>query len=175
MLKSSRKITINSSYIASTTAVDGLMMTSSNGNNFRVTGLLTGGFTGDRRSPLTKASDAELWYFLCSAHWINGWVNNRVTGDLWRHRTHHDVIVIFHTKIHVSLQRFSNLASDWLGTVLPANPMPVYKIFVSTIMELTWILLSNPGLWWRRVLGYSDNQGLAMCIYKIHIFKDTIV
>ena len=43
------------------------MMTSSNGNIFRVTGLLWGEFTGLRWSPLTKASDAELWCFLWSA------------------------------------------------------------------------------------------------------------
>ena len=39
------------------------MMTSSNGNIFRVTGHLCGEFTG----PLTKASDAEFWCFLLSA------------------------------------------------------------------------------------------------------------
>ena len=33
---------------------------------FRVTGLLCGEFTGDRWIPRTKASDAELWYFLWS-------------------------------------------------------------------------------------------------------------
>ena len=43
------------------------MMTSSNGNIFRVTGHLCGEFTGLRWIPLTKASDAELWYFLWSA------------------------------------------------------------------------------------------------------------
>ena len=43
------------------------MMTSSNGNVFRVTGQLWGEFTGDRWIPLTKASDAELWCFLWSA------------------------------------------------------------------------------------------------------------
>ena len=43
------------------------MMTSSNGNIFRVTGPLCGEFTGPRRIPLTKASDAELWCFLWSA------------------------------------------------------------------------------------------------------------
>ena len=44
------------------------MMTSSNGNVFRVTGpLLCGEFTGHRWVPLTKASDAELWCFLWSA------------------------------------------------------------------------------------------------------------
>ena len=40
------------------------MMTSSNGNIFRVTGPLRGEFTGHRWIPRTKASDAELWCFL---------------------------------------------------------------------------------------------------------------
>ena len=46
-----------------------VMMTSSNGNIFRVTGHLCGEFTGTgpRWIPHTKASDAELWYFLLSA------------------------------------------------------------------------------------------------------------
>ena len=43
------------------------MMTSSNGNIFRVTGHLCGEFTGLRWIPHTKASDAELWCFLWSA------------------------------------------------------------------------------------------------------------
>ena len=42
------------------------MMTSSNGNIFRVTGLLCGEFTGHRWIPRTKANDAELWCFLWS-------------------------------------------------------------------------------------------------------------
>ena len=42
------------------------MMTSSNGNIFRVTGRLCGEFTGPRWIPHTKASDAELWCFLWS-------------------------------------------------------------------------------------------------------------
>ena len=43
------------------------MMTSPNGNIFRVTGHLCGEFTGPRWIPHTKASDAELWCFLWSA------------------------------------------------------------------------------------------------------------
>ena len=43
-----------------------IMMTSSNGNIFRVTGHLCGEFTGPRWIPRTKASDAELWCFLWS-------------------------------------------------------------------------------------------------------------
>ena len=43
------------------------MMTSSNGNIFRVAGPLWGEFTCHRWIPLTRASDAELWWFLWSA------------------------------------------------------------------------------------------------------------
>ena len=52
------------------------------------TGPLCGEFTGHRWIPLTKACDAELWYFLWSALELSA------TGDLWRHRAHYDVIVI---------------------------------------------------------------------------------
>ena len=68
-------------------------MTSSNGNIVRVTGALCGEFIDHRWIPLTKASDAELWFFFICA-WINGWVNNREAGDLRRHRAHYDVIVM---------------------------------------------------------------------------------
>ena len=71
-----------------------IMMTSSYGNIFRVTGPLCGEFTGNRWIPLTKASDAELWCFLWSVPWIKGWVNNRKAGDLRRHRAHYEVIVM---------------------------------------------------------------------------------
>ena len=70
------------------------MMTSSNGNIFRVTGHLGGEFTGHRWIPHTKASDAELWCFIWSEHEINGWANNGDTGDLRRHRAHYDVTVM---------------------------------------------------------------------------------
>ena len=44
-----------------------IMMTSSNGYIFRVTGHLCGEFTGHRWILRTKANDAELWCFLSSA------------------------------------------------------------------------------------------------------------
>ena len=70
------------------------MMASSNGNIFGVTGPWCGDFTGPRWTPLPKASDAELWYFLWSAPWINGWVNNGEARDSSRHRANCDVIVM---------------------------------------------------------------------------------
>ena len=71
----------------------GTMMTSSNGNIFRVTDHLWGEFTGYRWTPRSKASDTELWcFFLCA--WINGWVNNREAADLRHHGTHYDATVM---------------------------------------------------------------------------------
>ena len=75
-----------------------VLMTSSNGNIFRVTGPLCGELTGPRRIPITKASDAELWCFSLICVWINGWVNNREAGDLRRYRAHYDVIVMVYLK-----------------------------------------------------------------------------
>ena len=71
------------------------MMTSSNGNIFRVTGHLCGEFTG--QSPVNSPRKGQqrrdlIFSLICS--WINGWVNNREAGDLRRHRVHYDVIVM---------------------------------------------------------------------------------
>ena len=70
------------------------MMTSSNGNIYRVTGHLCGKFTGPRWIPHTKARDAELWCFFLICVWIYDWVNNREASDLRRYRAHYDVTVM---------------------------------------------------------------------------------
>ena len=75
--------------IACLTPCSLFMMTSSNGNIFRVTGPLCEEFTRHRWISLTKASDAKLWCFLWSAP-----ESNREAGDWRRHRAHYDVIVI---------------------------------------------------------------------------------
>ena len=51
--------------------------------------------------PLTKASDAELWYLLWSD---KGWANYRDAGDLRRHRAHYDATVM-HPKAVMALHR----------------------------------------------------------------------
>ena len=77
------------------------MMTSSNGNIFRVTGHLCGEFTGEReihRSPVNSPHKGQwraalMFSLICV--WINGWVNNRgEAGDLRRYRAHFDVTVM---------------------------------------------------------------------------------
>ena len=64
------------------------MMTSSNGNIFRVTGFC------ERSIPLTKANDAELLMYSLICGWPNGWANNRDACDLIRHHAHYDVTVM---------------------------------------------------------------------------------
>ena len=77
------------------------MMTSSNGNIFRVTGPLCGEFTGHWWIPRTKASDTELWCFFWSAPEQK--VDNREICDLRHHRAHYDV-TIMNTVVVYTLQ-----------------------------------------------------------------------
>ena len=67
------------------------MMTSPNGNIFRVTGHFCGEFNGPR---WIQWRGALMFSLICV--WINGWVNNREAGDLRRYRAHYDVIVMLH-------------------------------------------------------------------------------
>ena len=61
------------------------MITSLNGNIFRVTGTLWG-ITGHRWIPLTKAIDTELWCFLWSApKQTRRWWFETPSRSLWRH------------------------------------------------------------------------------------------
>ena len=69
------------------------MMTSSNGNNFRVTGPLCGEFTGPGDFPHKGQWRGALIFSLVCV-WINGWVNSREAGDLRRYRGHYDVNVM---------------------------------------------------------------------------------
>ena len=90
------------------------MMTSSNGNIFRVTGHLCGEFTGPRWSPRTKANDGGALMFSLICVWINGWVNNREAGDLRRYRAHYDVIVMNAGLLSIGTLRtnFSEILSE---------------------------------------------------------------
>ena len=77
-----------------------IMMTSANGNIFRVTGPLCGEFTG--QFPAKRPVTRSLMFYLIWA-WINGWVNNRKAGDLRGHRAHYDVTVMYQDHDSVTL------------------------------------------------------------------------
>ena len=88
------------------------MMTSSNGNIFRVTGHLCREFTGCRWIPRTKASDAELWCFLWSAP---EWRLSKQSWGWWFEtpRTHYDVTVMtwprYNTALYFCSHEFTTL------------------------------------------------------------------
>ena len=72
-----------------------IMMTSSNGNIFPVTGHLCGEIHRSTvNSPYKGQWCGALMFSLIYA-WIKGWVNKREAGDLRHHRVHCDVIVMY--------------------------------------------------------------------------------
>ena len=113
------------------------MMTSSNGNIFRVTGPLCGEVTSHGWIPCTKASGANFDVFFdlrLINGWVNGWVNNREAGDLRRHRAHYGVIVV------------TNMNWASAQTCIP---------WVWGEMRSSWFVKHLPGfLWW----GMSSGQ-----------------
>ena len=102
---------------------------------FRVTGPLCGEFTGHQWIPLTRASDAELWCFLCA--WIHGWVNNHRAGDLRRHCADYDVTVMYLMPVntdpaHIRSSHWSSLYTcRWLGTLTVPDHLPAkYWLYI---------------------------------------------
>ena len=73
------------------------MMTSSNGNIFRVTGHFCGEFTGHMWIPHKGQWHGALMFSLICA-WINDWVNNRGAYDLGRNHAYYDVSVMTGTE-----------------------------------------------------------------------------
>ena len=67
------------------------MVTSSNENIFHVTGPLWGSpVDSPKKRSVTRSFD--VFFLMCA--WTNGWANNRDAGDLRRHCTYYDVIVL---------------------------------------------------------------------------------
>ena len=106
------------------------IMTSLNGNIFRETCTLCGEFTGHRWIPRTKDRDAELWWFLWSAPWINDWVNTREVGDLRHQSTHYEVIVMYTQQLL------------WRFTLIYEHP-PVRIRTISPILS-PWVIWLTP-------------------------------
>ena len=87
-------------------------MTASNGNIFRATGPLWGESTGPRWIPLTKAIDAELKCFF-DLRLNNAWTNNLDAGDLRRHHTQYDVIVMKNINVYQMRNMFDVIFLIW--------------------------------------------------------------
>ena len=132
------------------------MMTSSNGNSFRVTGHLCGEFTGPRWIPRTKASDAGLYVSLICAR-INGWVNNREAGDLRRHPTHCDVIVMICQSCGCWCSRSLR---PWDSLWIMNGPLVSRgRIMISATYEYNLMLLERNSTRWRSMKHTVLQQG----------------
>ena len=83
-------------------------MTSSNGNTFRVTGLLWEEFTGHRWIPLTQKIVTRNFDVFIDLR-----LNKREAGDLRRHRAHYYVILMYRLYLPVSFM----VASHILGAI----------------------------------------------------------
>ena len=137
-----------------------VVMTSSNGKVFRVTGQWRG---------------ALMFSLICA--WINGWVNNREAGDLRRHRAHYDVTVMYGhiiNNIHMSeIHRFScNFV--WFGYVCGKYsllgdffPQEVYWRFVHII----WISARIWHVWynWTTVTVCYVANAKRFCMLYWHV------
>ena len=91
-----------------------LIMTSSNGSIFRVTGPVNSPHKG-------QWGGALMFSLICA--WIHDWVNNREAGDLRRHRAHYDVIGINvsapESSIVYTACLFMYFAVGWYHSILP--------------------------------------------------------
>ena len=126
-----------------------IIMTSSNGNIFRVTGPLCGDSPVPVNSPHKgQWRGALMDYLICV--WINGWVNNREAGDLRRYRAHYDVIVMWkciwkcHRQTSVMLfVHWSEIDEYWFPEMSAKHceQMIVFSIWLKWFTEQRALLL----------------------------------
>ena len=98
---------------------------------------VTGEFPTQRSVPLNL-----LFSLICAC--INGWENNRKAGDLRRHRTHLDVIVMFYLilvvySVSICCVSPSNLCIQWLCTALFARiycRIPAFQLVFSSLKRI---------------------------------------
>ena len=144
------------------------MMSSSNGNAFRVTGHLCREFTGPRWIPLTKASDAELWCFLWSAPEYN-----RENSDLRRYGAHYDAIVmkrsIFNCKLNGLMQKLRNSSGKAIELrIFCIQPSKAKGSFVRRAKRGTWLPKTTKQLTMTEVNLIQTVPSLMFFNCKIH-------
>ena len=132
------------------------MMTSSNGNIFRVTGHFCGETTDHRWIPHKKASDADLWCFSLICAWIDGWVNNGEAGDLRRYRAYYDVIVMIWSKPNGRCSYLSGLLQWHWG--YHEQTMKIGLIQWSHFKLLEFSI-------WRKILGQTSTLCTAYFLF----------
>ena len=115
------------------------MMTSSNGDIFRVTGLFVRGIHRSPVNSLHKGQRRGALMFSLICVWTNNCVNNRDAGDLRRHRAHYDVTVMSTrnghgtSPYHTNKQRLQRIAfgmSIWEKVKWQINPLSPSNTYI---------------------------------------------
>ena len=109
-----------------------VMMTSSNGNIFRV--------TGHHQSPMNSRYKGQwrgaLMFFLICV-WINGWVSSRDAGDSRRYHAHYDVIVMVTIRSHAAM--FMSMYIQYI----PRNMHTVFALLCFVVV-IHWLIFPYP-------------------------------
>ena len=136
------------------------MVTSSNGNIFRVAGPWWGEFTCHRWIPLTKQwRGALVFSLICTL--INCWVNNREAGDLRRHFAHYGVTVLVKRHCYTRIWHFNLLEIAW------HQPRTSIVILMQFSHVVLWTKYNLHYPWWWRM-----HQSMhRMCHVLIHRLK----
>ena len=135
------------------------MMTSSNGNIFRVTGPLCSPVNSPHKG---QWRGALMFSLICA--WINSWVNNQDAGDLRRHRTQYDVAVV--TKLVPLLFILTPIGifrSVWLASVFTTSCSSSvswrYGGRRRTVAPGTWLPSNRKCLGWLQYSKYTPWGG----------------
>ena len=155
------------------------MMTSSNGNIFRVTCRLCGEFTGHRWIPHKGQWRGALMFSLICA-WIHGWVNNGEAVDLRRHRAHYDVTVMVTFTLAVNVLSVVDQAMLYKQGQLRAKLWPSWHSgYVKNIYDLLRFRSGNiframvRRYHWFMITDWSDDWCASM-LYAISILMYTL-
>ena len=110
-------------------------MTSSNGNNFSVTGPLCGEFPNKG-----QWCGALMLSLICAS--INGWVNNHEAGGLRRNRAHYDVILMNISHLEQNVSRIIHTPCAWsrfvFGCISPYLAHILQANFADTYYNHLW-------------------------------------
>ena len=126
-------------------------MTSSNGNNFRVTGSFVRRI---RRPPVNSPHKGQwrgalMFSFICV--WINGRVNNHEAGHLRRYRTHYDVTVMWiNVSFIVFLQCFKQVIWFWWYPFLHVKTNELSMFCSICMSECVHLYSNSPGKAWTK-------------------------
>ena len=130
-----------------------VMMTSSNGNIFCLTGPL---WTGIHWSLVNSPREGQwrgalMFSLICI--WINGWVNNPKSGDLRCHRAHYDVTVMVYSSFNTSRVKlrdwhFNGLMQERCNSSALAMDFVTFSCINASILRLSissfWVNISCP-------------------------------